>query len=126
MGKQIASETTVMQHLRIKRIYDAPASDDGTRVLVDRLWPRGVRKATAAVDLWLRDIAPSDGLRRWFNHRVDRWGEFQTRYRRELASNPAVAEIEALDARQITLLYAAKDKDHNHARVLMAFLRRED
>lgn len=111
-----------MQNLRIKRIYEAPADDDGARVLVDRLWPRGVRKATAAVDLWLRDVAPSDALRRWFGHRVDRWSQFQTRYRRELADNPAVAELAALDAPRVTLLYAAKDQDHNHARVLMEHL----
>ena len=105
--------------VRIKRIYEPAEAQDGMRVLVDRLWPRGVSKAEAAIDLWLKAAAPRPELRRWFGHRADRWPEFQRRYRTELAHNPAVAQLRDL-ARQsdLTLLYAARDETHNHALVL--------
>jgi uncharacterized protein YeaO (DUF488 family) len=102
-----------------KRIYDPEAPGDGFRILVDRLWPRGVRKVDAHVDLWLKDVAPSPALRIWFDHRVDRWTRFQRRYAQELAENPAFQTVlEIADERDVTLLYAAHDKDHNHAAVL--------
>lgn len=109
--------------MRLKRAYAPPEPDDGLRVLVDRLWPRGLRKADAAVDLWLKEVAPSPELRRWFGHRPDHWEVFRERYEAELAHNPAVARLRGLDAPRVTLLYAARDEAHNHARVLLDHLR---
>lgn len=110
--------------LSIKRIYDEPAKSDGTRVLVDRLWPRGVSKEQAALDLWLKDIAPSPELRIWFGHKPDRFKEFSKRYMHELDNNPAVEQLENLMTKKanLTLLYAAKDPRVNHALVLKQFL----
>jgi uncharacterized protein YeaO (DUF488 family) len=106
-----------------KRAYDPPSARDGMRVLVDRLWPRGLRKDTAALDLWARDIAPTPALRKWFDHRPDRFAEFKRRYRAELKANPAVADALAqIKRRKVSLLYAARDPDINHAVVLAEFL----
>ena len=116
-----------MKPVRLKRAYDAPSSDDGLRVLVDRLWPRGLRRDSSKIDLWLKDVAPSDGLRRWFGHDPSRWVEFEKRYRAELAKNAQnVASLRELLKRDkpLTLLYAAKDSEHNNAIVLRDFLRR--
>lgn len=109
----------------IKRVYEIPKPTDGKRVLVDRLWPRGITKEKAKIDLWLKDVAPSDALRKWFGHDPDKWQEFQRRYRAELKGNPALAELKAL-ARQgrVTLVYAAKDEKHNNAVVLRSILNR--
>ena len=109
-----------MSAVRLKRVYDPVASADGYRVLVDRLWPRGLRKADAHVDLWLKAVAPSPTLRRWFHaDQAGRWRDFRERYQQELAANPALSDLRAIVARQpATLVYAAKDPDHNHARVL--------
>ena len=109
---------------QIKRIYDEPAADDGARVLVDRLWPRGVSKEQAALDMWLKDAAPSPDLRVWFDHQSERFAEFSEKYREELAGNPAVGELRALAAQHsvVTLLYAAKDPAVNHAIVLQEYL----
>jgi uncharacterized protein YeaO (DUF488 family) len=106
--------------LRTKRIYEEPAPDDGYRVLVDRLWPRGVSKDGAALDRWLKDVAPSPQLRTWFDHRADRFAEFTQRYTTELDTNPAMAELhELLGAHPtVTLLYGARDAEINHAVVL--------
>jgi uncharacterized protein YeaO (DUF488 family) len=110
--------------LKIKRIYDEPSKTDGKRVLVDRLWPRGVSKQRAALDLWLKDVAPSPGLREWFGHKPERFKEFGLKYDEELSKNPAVDELRKLiaDNKQVTLLYAAKDPEVNHALVLQRFL----
>lgn len=110
--------------IAIKRIYDEPAADDGYRVLIDRLWPRGVSKEKAAVDLWLKDIAPSPELREWFGHKPELFPEFQKRYLAELAKNPAVHTLQDLTKQHqiVTLLYAAKDTEHNQAVVLVAYL----
>lgn len=110
--------------LRLKRVYDDPDETDGFRVLVDRLWPRGVTKERAAVDLWLKDIAPSAELRTEWHHSDDRFDEFADRYRGELAQNPAVAQLRELIAAQptVTLLYGSKDRNANHALVLKDFL----
>ncbi len=111
--------------IQIKRVYDPPDSADGTRVLVDRLWPRGLRKEKAALFCWLKEIAPSPELRQWFGHDPERYHEFARRYRAELAANKdAVARLEDL-AKQgpVTLLYAAHDEGHNHALVLADYLR---
>lgn len=112
--------------ISIKRIYEPAGPSDGTRVLVDRLWPRGMRKEDAPFDLWLKDIAPSTDLRHWFNHEPERWDEFKRRYRAELTDNPALAELKALVAKgQTTLLYGAHDEQHNQAVVLAEYLRQQ-
>ena len=110
--------------LHIKRIYEPKDDYDGMRILVDRLWPRGMSKRDAAVDIWLKDIAPSPALRRWFGHDPAKWTEFQRRYRNELEKNPsAVEELKRqIGQADTTLLYAAKDVDHNHAIVLQRFM----
>ncbi len=104
----------------IKRVYDVPDADDGWRVLVDRLWPRGLRKEVAALDAWLKDVAPSPDLRRWWDHDPDRLDEFARRYRGELEVNPALEDLREMGAehRVVTLLYAARDSRINHARIL--------
>lgn len=111
--------------LSIKRVYDAPSEDDGVRVLVDRIWPRGLAKSCAAVDLWLREIAPSDALRKWFGHDPARWGEFRVRYEAELADHAdEVSRLRAmLGNGPLTLLYGAKDEAHNNALALIEYLR---
>ena len=111
--------------IRIKRAYSA-AADDGTRVLVDRLWPRGVSKEKAHLDLWLKEIAPSTELRKWFHHDPTLWDEFRQRYVHELENNPeAVSRLSALvhDGR-VTLIYGARDEEHNEAVVLKEYLER--
>ena len=110
-----------------KRIYAPRAASDGYRVLVDRLWPRGVSKAVAAIDLWLRDIAPSTELRRWYGHEVERWPAFVERYRQELERHAALLDQLADLEREhgtITLLFAARDEVHNEAMVLAEAVRR--
>jgi uncharacterized protein YeaO (DUF488 family) len=110
--------------IRVKRTYDPPARGDGWRVLVERLWPRGMKKEALAADAWLKEVAPSTELRKWFNHREDRWEEFQRRYRDELKKNPD-AWRPILDAGQrgtVTLLYSAHDTVHNGALVLRDYL----
>jgi uncharacterized protein YeaO (DUF488 family) len=108
---------------RIKRVYESAAPSDGRRVLVDRLWPRGLKKTAAALDDWLKDIAPSVPLRLWFAHDPDRFAEFGRKYRAELAKNPALAQLRGLGkGRLVTLLYAAHDPKINHAVVLQSVL----
>jgi len=106
--------------LRIKRVYAAPAADDGFRVLVDRLWPRGVSRQDAELDAWARDVAPSPELRTWWQHDPARFAEFATRCRAELARGDALDALRALLAphRVVTLLYGARDPEVNHAAVL--------
>jgi uncharacterized protein YeaO (DUF488 family) len=108
----------------IKRIYDEVDPRDGFRVLVDRLWPRGVSKEDAHVDLWLKEVAPSTGLRTWFDHRADRFLEFSSRYAVELDGNPAIATLRqvARENPAVTLLYGAKNRQINHAVVLAEYL----
>ena len=110
------------RQLRSKRVYEPPAPADGLRVLVDRLWPRGVKKDQAAIDLWLKDAAPSGELRRWFGHDPARWDEFRRRYFRELDANRA-ASAPLFDHRgRVTLLFAARDAEHNNAVALAEWL----
>lgn len=113
-----------MTEYRVKRIYEPPAANDGLRVLVDRVWPRGVSRQDADLDLWLKDIAPSTDLRKWFAHQPERFPEFTNRYRRELANNPAVTELHEAAAGHelVTLLYSARDEQHNQAVVLAEWL----
>jgi uncharacterized protein YeaO (DUF488 family) len=106
--------------IRLKRAYEPPAGDDGTRVLVDRLWPRGLSKQAAAIDLWLRDVAPSTELRRWFGHDVGRWPEFQRRYAAELRSQQEALDrlLQLTQDGPLTLVFSARDEEHNDAVVL--------
>lgn len=109
----------------LKRIYDEPSESDGLRVLVDRLWPRGIAKADARIDLWLRDLSPSDALRKEFHAKPEKWTPFQKAYAKELgseAAQAALAELRATKARVVTLLYAAKDVEKNNAVALKAWL----
>lgn len=105
-------------HVQIRRVYDEPTDDDGYRVLVDRLWPRGVSKEAAQIDEWVRDISPSDDLRHWFGHDPARWDEFRRRYRTEM-DGPGAESVEHLvdlaGHQTVTLVYAAKDTEHNNA-----------
>jgi uncharacterized protein YeaO (DUF488 family) len=112
--------------LKIKRVYEQPAKGDGKRILVDRLWPRGLTKENASIDLWLRDIAPSTELRKWFRHDPDKWEEFRKRYHQELKNNKEQVSLlyEELKKRTITLVYGAKDEEHNEALVLKEWLNR--
>lgn len=107
-----------------KRIYEAAEPGDGIRVLVDRLWPRGVSKEDADLDRWIKEIAPSDELRRWFDHDSERWDEFSRRYQAELTHHQdIISELRKLtDEETVTLLYAAKDMDHNNAIILKEVL----
>ena len=107
-------------NVKLKRAYEAASAADGHRILIDRLWPRGVKKADAAIDLWLKDIAPSTGLRKWFGHEPTRWEEFRRRYRAEVDNQPEqLAELRALAQRRpITLVYSARDELHNNGVVL--------
>jgi uncharacterized protein YeaO (DUF488 family) len=106
--------------LKIKRVYDKPAEEDGTRILVDRLWPRGLTKQKAKVDVWLKDIAPSTELRKWFAHDPEKWKEFIKKYKQELHENNEQAAIlkEYLKQGTVTLVYGARDEVHNEALVI--------
>lgn len=109
--------------IRIKRTYDPPARGDGRRILVERLWPRGMKKEAVAAEAWMKEVAPSTELRKWFDHRVERWEEFRRRYRKELDANPSAWEpILDTKRRTVTLLYSAHDILHNGAVVLRDYL----
>ena len=115
----VTSDTTVL----LKRAYEPATDEDGLRVLVDRLWPRGLDKKHAAIDEWPKEVAPSPGLRKWFGHDPVRWQGFRRRYLAELTENPAVDRLSELwRGRRVTLVYAARDTEHNHALVLRDFL----
>jgi uncharacterized protein YeaO (DUF488 family) len=110
--------------IRIKRVYDEPSKQDGLRILVERLWPRGVSKEKAAVDLWLKDVAPSTELRKWFSHDPEKWDEFRKRYQAELAETGDLLTLLKYRASEgtVTFVYAAHDEQHNSALVLQEFL----
>jgi uncharacterized protein YeaO (DUF488 family) len=110
--------------IQIKRTYDTPARGDGQRFLVERLWPRGLTKAAVAADAWLKDVAPTTELRKWFDHQVERWEEFRRSYRAELRANPSAWQpiLAAAKRGTVTLLYSAHDPIHNSAAVLRDFL----
>ena len=110
--------------IRVKRTYEPPERGDGRRILVERLWPRGMKKAALAADAWMKVVAPSTELRKWFGHRVERWEEFRARYRKELDANPGAWEpiLEAARRGTVTLLYSAHDTLHNGALVLCEYL----
>lgn len=113
-----------MAQLKLKRAYDPPAKDDGARVLVDRLWPRGLSKQELHVDLWAKTLAPSTALRKWFNHDPAKWDEFCKRYRRELKSHPTdvQAVVDLLRRRTVTLVFAAKDVEISNAAALKDYI----
>jgi uncharacterized protein YeaO (DUF488 family) len=110
--------------IRIKRAYEAPERSDGRRLLVERLWPRGLKKESLALDAWPKEIAPSTELRKWFDHRVERWEEFRRKYREELSAHPESWQpiVEAAGHGPVTLLYSAHDTQHNGALVLRDYL----
>jgi len=114
-------------NVRLKRAYEPPSREDGKRILIDRLWPRGVRRTDAALDQWARDVAPSDALRTWFGHDPERWPEFQRRYKAELRQR--TQELDRIRAlakeRMVTLVYSAHDEEHNDAIVLKEVLLKE-
>jgi len=111
--------------IRIKRVYEKSGKEDGWRVLVDRLWPRGMKKEAAHVDLCIKEVAPSDELRKWFGHKPEKWKEFQRKYRKELAKKNLVSELKEMERKHetITLLFGAKDEERNQAVVLAEVLR---
>ena len=110
--------------IKLKRVYESPSPKDGLRVLVERLWPRGLTKERAAVDLWLKDVAPSAELRKWFGHDPARWEQFQERYRQELREKKDAVQLLRQKGKEgtVTLVYAARDEDHNGALALKRFL----
>ena len=116
-----------MNGIQTRRVYDPAAPDEGARLLVDRLWPRGVTKEKLLLAGWLKEAAPSDALRRWFDHDPARWEEFQRRYDAELAANPQAWQpiLQAARDGRVTLLFAAKDAEHSNALALKAFLERK-
>ncbi len=123
-GRKDVSGKVAADRVRLKRAYEPPASDDGTRILIDRLWPRGIRKAAAAIDEWMKEIAPSTELRKWFGHDPERWPEFRRRYRSEIQQHEAQLRRLRELARNgpVTLVYAAHDAAHNDAVVLKCVL----
>ena len=114
-----------MKEIRIKRIYEPVEKDDGFRVLIDRLWPRGIKKEKAHYDEWIQSVAPSTSLRKWFAHDPAKWNAFREKYKAELHQTGAISELKSILEKhsRITLLYAAKDEQHNHAIVLQQLLR---
>ena len=110
--------------IKLKRVYEDPSPEDGFRVLVDRLWPRGLTRERAAVDLWLKDVAPSTELRKWFGHDPAKWREFQARYREELRGKRDALDLLTAKSKEhtVTLVYAARDEEHNEAVVLKKVL----
>jgi uncharacterized protein YeaO (DUF488 family) len=111
--------------VNIKRIYEPFSEADGYRVLVDRLWPRGIKKEEAHMDKWMKDIAPSAALRKWIHHEPDKWEQFIRKYHTELNGSAVLEELlsDISEHKIVTLLFAAKDKDHNHALVLQQFIK---
>ena len=113
-----------LENIRIKRVYDPPNKEDGLRVLVDRLWPRGLKKSSAHIDFWAKDLAPTTSLRNWFNHEENKFNEFRIRYFEELSLKQEIVRkiFEKTENRTITLVFAATDRLHNQAVVLREFL----
>ena len=110
--------------IKLKRVYEPSAPDDGVRILVERLWPRGIKKDSLKLDTWLKDVAPSNGLRRWFGHEPKKWDGFQDRYSAELDANPQAWESVVKAARRghVTLIYSSRDTEHNNAVALKNYL----
>lgn len=113
------------QTIQLKRIYQSPDAQDGFRILVDRLWPRGIKKDDAKIDLWIKEIAPSDALRKWFNHEPEKWEEFKRRYGKELKEKQDLVDqlSSHLKKGKVTFLFSAKDEGHNNAVALREYLK---
>ena len=111
-------------NITLKRVYEQPTKSDGKRILVDRLWPRGLTKEKAKVDVWLKEIAPSTELRKWFNHEPSKWPEFKKRYRTEMHNNAKAISVlkDYLASGKVTIVYGAKDEEHNEALVIKEYL----
>lgn len=120
-GRSLAKKKTFLQ---VKRIYESSSPDDGYRILVDRLWPRGIKKDDAKIDLWLKEIAPSDSLRKWFNHEAEKWEGFKRRYSEELDGNQDLVDqlFQKVKKGKVTFLFSAKDEVHNNAVALREYL----
>lgn len=124
------AQNVMLSHMRnvnigLKRVYEKPERDDGYRILVDRLWPRGMSKASACIDLWMKDIAPSTNLRHWFGHDPDKWDKFKSLYKKELdGKTEIVGELMSIiqEKKKVTLLYSASDRVHNNAVALVELL----
>ncbi|MFZ1076151.1 MAG: DUF488 family protein [Nitrosotalea sp.] len=113
--------------IKIKRVYESSSEEDGFRILIDRLWPRGLSKESAQIDAWLKDIAPSDNLRKWFSHDPKKWIEFKKRYYKELEEKKDIVSKIRLfekEKRMVTFLYSAKDKEHNNAVFLQEYMQK--
>ena len=113
--------------IQTKRVYESSSKNDGFRILVDKIWPRGVSKERANLDLWMKEIAPSDNLRKWFSHDPKKWEEFEFKYKEELKDkNELISKINEIekDKKNVTLIYSAKDKEHNNAIVLLNILKK--
>ncbi len=110
--------------VKIKRVYEPASRSDGYRILVDRLWPRGIKKEDAQVDKWLKDIGPSTALRKWFNHDPEKWQQFQVKYRTEIKGSEALAELQSdiHKHKTVSLLYGARDEEYNHALALLKII----
>ena len=123
----VSLQTRPSVNVQIKRVYEEPSTSDGKRILIDRLWPRGLTKGKAKIDLWLKDIAPSTELRQWFGHDPSKWKEFKKRYHDELKKNREIIVklIEQLKTGKVTLVYGAKDEEHNDAVVLKEYLEKK-
>jgi len=121
-------QTRCAAMIKLKRVYESPSAEDGLRVLVDRLWPRGLTKERAAVDLWAKDVAPSTELRKWFGHDPAKWKQFQIRYKKELQEKKdALHRLkQSTEERNVTLVYGARDAEHNEALVLKKVLERQE
>ncbi|ADE13954.1 protein of unknown function DUF488 [Nitrosococcus halophilus Nc 4] len=113
--------------IALKRVYEEPDKNDGYRILVDRLWPRGIKKEAAAIDDWFKNIAPSDQLRQWFGHEPEKWPEFKKRYFQELKGQPETVNqlTEIVKSRKVTLIFGAKDTAHNNAMALKEYLEKK-
>ena len=124
MGEQMHQGMKIRPDIEIKRVYSEAQTEDGFRVLVDRVWPRGISKKQLGADMWLKDAAPSTGLRKWFRHDRDRWEEFQRRYFAELDEKPGVIGqlLDLAEKQRLTLLFAARDTECNHAAALKKYL----
>jgi len=121
----LITENERQMNVFIKRIYEQPTADDGYRVLIDRLWPRGIKKQDAQIDEWLKEIAPSTGLRKWFNHEPEKWETFMRKYAEELQASSAYQSLQSLIEQhgRVTLVYAARNEQFNHAAALQQMLR---
>lgn len=117
-----------MKKLLLKRVYEETSKTDGYRILVDRIWPRGIKKSEAKIDLWLKEIAPSNELRKWFDHDPSKWGQFRTKYSKELKNKDEELNIitQRLKKSTVTLLFGAKDKEHNQAIALLEYIQKNE